>query len=238
MKKGITKLFTLIVILTSLFTNLNKLNAGTGTMTVTTSNSTVVIGGTFNVTVTISGNEPIGSWQYTLQYDSSKVKLTSGSPSIAEAIKDGSTKKKTYNYTFKVIAKGKSTISLAAYDLANYNEQHMQVSTRSATITGITQAELEASYSKNNNLSSLGVTGYDLSPAFNKDTIEYSVSVPSDVEKITITGAVEDKAASVNGLGEFDVSEGENKFDITVTAENGSQKTYTLKVNVEDTNPI
>jgi len=239
MKKGITKLFTLIVLFTSiLLTNVTKIDAATGTMSVSTNKSTVVIGGTFNVTVTISANEPLGSWQYNLQYDSSKIKLVSGDANIAESIKDGSTKRKTYNYTFKVIAKGTSTISLAAYSLANYNEQYMTVSARSTKITGITQAELEASYSKNNNLSSLGVTGYELSPAFNKDVTEYSVTVPSDVEKITLAGGVEDGKASVSGLGEFDVSEGENKFDVVVTAENGSQKTYTVKVNVQDNNPI
>lgn len=239
MKKGITKVFTFLILLsTILLTNIQNLNAATGTISVTSSKSKVVIGGTFNVSITISANEPLGSWQYTVQYDSSKLKLVSGEPSVAEAIKDGSTKKKTYNYTFKVIAKGKSTISVAAYSIANYNEQFMTSSVRSATIEGITQAELEASYSKNNNLSSLGVDGYNLNETFNKDTLEYTVTVPSDVEKVNLTGKVEDSKASVTGLGEKEVSEGENKFDIVVTAENGSQKIYTLKVNVQDDNPI
>ena len=62
--------------------------------------------------------------------------------------------------------------------------------------------------------------------------------VPSNVEKVTIEGALEDRKASATGFGEFDVSEGENKFDIVVTAENGSQKTYVVKLNVQDENPI
>ena len=62
--------------------------------------------------------------------------------------------------------------------------------------------------------------------------------MPSDVEKITINAAVEDKTASLIGTGEFEVSEGENKFEIKVTAQNGGLKTYTLKINVEDKNPI
>ncbi|MCI8330935.1 MAG: hypothetical protein HFE04_02405 [Bacilli bacterium] len=239
MEKRIINILTIIIISFALImTNIPKLEAATGTMNVRTSKSSVVVGATFNVSVTISGNQPIGSWQYTIQYDSSKLKLVSGDVSVAETIKDDSTKSKTYNYTFKAIARGTSSISLAAYSLADFGENYMTVTSSGAKVTVITQAELEASYSKNNNLSSLSVKDYALSPEFNKDTLEYSVKVPSDVEKITLEGAVEDKKASITGLGEFDVSEGENKFEVTVTAENGSQKTYVVKVTVEDVNPI
>ena len=242
MKKGLTKIFTFIILIsTILITNIPKLNAASGTMSVTSSKSTVVVGSEIRVTVKLSSSTAFGSWQFKLQYDSSKLKYVSGDPLsvVGYTSSQSGDKSKTYTYTFKAIAKGTSTISLAATDMATFIDvEHMGVTTKSTKITAITQAELEASYSKNNNLASLGVEGYNLNETFNKDTLEYTVTVPSEIEKVNLTGTVEDNKASITGLGEKEVSEGENKFDIVVTAENGSQKTYTLKVNVEDSNPI
>lgn len=92
--------------------------------------------------------------------------------------------------------------------------------------------------SSNNYLKSLEVEGYEISPAFDKKTSEYSVSVPSTVSKITINASKEDSYASISGTGEKEVSEGLNTFDITVISETGVSNIYSLKVNVLDQNPI
>lgn len=44
--------------------------------------------------------------------------------------------------------------------------------------------------------------------------------------------------SSITGLGEKEVHEGANSFDIVVTAENGSTKTYHLTVTVKELDPI
>ena len=119
------------------------------------------------------------------------------------------------------------------YDYAEY-----EYSDKCLETNIITQQELEASYSKNNNLSSIVVEGYELNEEFNKDTLEYTVSVPSDTEKINLNATVEDKTAGVSGTGEFEVSEGDNKFELIVTAQNGAKKVYTVTIKVEDQNPI
>ena len=49
----------------------------------------------------------------------------------------------------------------------------MSVSASNANIKAMTQAELEATYSKNNNLKSLSVEGYEIDPAFNKDNLAF-----------------------------------------------------------------
>ena len=118
----------------------------------------------------------------------------------------------------------------------DFNKLIVTNGTRNVTL--ITQAQLEASYSKNNDLSSLSVEGYELSPLFNKDTIAYSVNVPSTVTSIKVNAKKADSTASVAGVGEFPISEGLNTFEVKVTAQNGNVKTYTLNVNVEDMNPI
>ena len=66
----------------------------------------------------------------------------------------------------------------------------------------------------------------------------YTVKVPSSVEEITINATKEDSTANIVGTGKFKVSEGENKFDIVVTSQKGTKKTYTIKVTVLDEKPI
>ena len=91
----------------------------------------------------------------------------------------------------------------------------------------------------NNYLSSLEVEGYELSPAFDKDTLEYSVSVPSSIDKVTIKAAkASGYASDPTGVGEQEVSEGSNNIEVTVKSETGVNRTYKINVNVEDTNPI
>lgn len=238
MKNKIGKILSIVVYsILLLFSGSKNLFAASANITVSSNKTTAVVGSTVTVSVKISSSEALGSWEYVISYDSSKLKLKSESKVVGYG--DGSQKSSTETFTFKVIASGTSTVGVQGYGgYAWSNLSELSISAGSTRITGITQAELEASYSKNNNLSSLGVKDYTLTPEFNKDTLEYSVKVPSDVEKVTLEGTAEDRKASVAGLGEFDVSEGENKFDVIVTAENGGQKTYVVKVTVEDENPI
>ena len=91
---------------------------------------------------------------------------------------------------------------------------------------------------KNNNLKSLSIEGYQLSPTFNKNTLEYNVEVPNDVTKVKINATKEDSTASIQGTGEREVSEGKNKLEIKVTAQNGSVKTYVINVIVKELDPI
>ena len=93
-------------------------------------------------------------------------------------------------------------------------------------------------YSSNNNLKALEMEGYDLSPTFSKDTKEYNVEVPNDTEKVIITATKEDSGASVSGAGEVKVTEGLNKIEIKVTAENGNEKVYVINVTVKELDPI
>ena len=80
--------------------------------------------------------------------------------------------------------------------------------------------------STNNNLKDLSVEGYSISPSFDKNTLEYTVNLESNVEKIKINATKEDGYASVSGVGEKDVQEGDNKF-----AGTGKEYTQTLSVS-------
>ena len=83
--------------------------------------------------------------------------------------------------------------------------------------------------SSNANLSNLGITPNDFK-GFKAQTTSYNVTVPTDVESVTIYANAQDSRAKVTGVGKQDLQTGENKFDVVVTAEDGTTKTYTLNI--------
>lgn len=92
--------------------------------------------------------------------------------------------------------------------------------------------------SSNNFLSSLTIDNIELNEKFDKELLEYSITVPANTEKIKINAQLEDSNSKITGIGEVEVSAGLNTFEIVVSAENGSKRTYILKVTVEELKPI
>lgn len=219
------------------FTKTMYVDAASAYISVSSNTSRIVIGNTFTVNVTVSSSSPLGSWEYTIDYNSNTLKYISGTYSVAD-YGNGSKTSQSYSYTFKAIASGNGYVGVKSYAGYAWDESKFDMSAGSKTVNVISQAELEASYSKDNSLGSLSVNGAEITPSFDTNTKDYSVKVSSDTEKITINASPSDSRASITGNGEHEVSEGENKFEIIVTAENGSKNTYTLIVNVEDPNPI
>ena len=81
-------------------------------------------------------------------------------------------------------------------------------------------------------LLNLSVSGYTLSPAFDKNTTTYTVTIPNEATKITIVGEANNSKATITGLGNFDIPSDEDNPSkvITVTAEDGTKKNYTINV--------
>jgi len=86
--------------------------------------------------------------------------------------------------------------------------------------------------SKDNTLSSLSANPLDLK--FNKNTTSYSFKVEHNVNSINISAKATDSKASVIGTGTKILKDYVNTFNVVVTAENGSKKTYTIKVIRKD----
>lgn len=66
---------------------------------------------------------------------------------------------------------------------------------------------------------------------FNANTLEYRVDVPNELSSITVYAEVAGTNAKVSGTGTRNLKEGSNRIDVTVTAEAGNKKTYTLWIN-------
>lgn len=96
------------------------------------------------------------------------------------------------------------------------------------------QEDVNDKRSDNNNLASLAISSGKLTPAFHAETTEYRVELAATVTSINITASAADAKAKVNGTGTKALEPGENKFSITVTAENGAVKTYTIVAVVDE----
>ncbi len=127
--------------------------------------------------------------------------------------------------------------SLGIYNLiTGDNKIYINVTSNS----GITRTYIiNVNRKKNNNnyLSSLivknGTNTYELNPFFDKKIIDYNLTVPADVNKITIDATPEVDSSTINGLQEYELKAGLNEIKINVTAEDGSIRTYTINVTRE-----
>lgn len=97
-----------------------------------------------------------------------------------------------------------------------------------------TGTNIPAKKSNNANLSNIKISNLDFE--FKKDTLEYNLEVKNDIESINIEAASEDSKAKVEGIGEQKLVVGENTINLKVTAEDGTEKTYTIKIKRKDNN--
>lgn len=243
MKKRIIKIVSILIFVMFLnITSITIVDAASAKVTINRSASTIVVGNNVTFTVTVNTDYPIGMWDYAASVSNNLVLVSSSSGYVSKQYNlpsNNTTKSITYKFTYRAKSSGNATFKFNLSNVYDKDENAMGITgTNSSSTNVITQAQLEASYSKNNNLSGLSVEGYNLSPTFNKNTLEYSVELPNGVTKIKVNASKEDGTASISGTGEITVTEGKNKLEIKVTAQNGSVKTYVINATVKELDPI
>ena len=87
--------------------------------------------------------------------------------------------------------------------------------------------------SNNANLSNLGIKPNDFK-GFKVSKTSYDVTVPNDIEKVTVYATAQDKKATIKGNGTQKLNVGKNALNVVVTAEDGTTKTYTINVTREE----
>ncbi len=232
-----------LVLLFSVFLIPAGVSAASGSISVS-GPSTAVQGNKVTVTVKISASKgKLGSWQMDLNYDKSFLKLLSasseGGGSTMVSYSSNGAKSKSYTFTFEAKKTGSTKVSVSSYEAYDFETMdEMSLTSSSKTIRIMTQSELESTYSSNASLNSLGVANYELSPKFDKNTFEYNVEVENDVTTATITGKKADSNASVSGLNTVELNEGNNRFEVLVTAQKGNTQTYVINIYRKEKNPI
>ena len=84
--------------------------------------------------------------------------------------------------------------------------------------------------STNKALKGLVVENHKLSPEFDPETTKYTLEVTKDVEKLEITPILQDDKSKFEITGNENFKVGNNIVKITVTAEDGTNRIYTITV--------
>lgn len=128
---------------------------------------------------------------------------------------------------------------LGEYTLTNnVTEINIDVTAENGSVQTYTVKVVKVYKSSNNNLSNLIITGHEIE--FDKDTLEYTINVDANTNELDISALVEDPKAWAKIEGNENFKEGENIVTIKVYAEDGTTKTYTVKVNKtkKDASPL
>ncbi len=119
---------------------------------------------------------------------------------------------------------------------ADFDDETADAQGRNDLLEQQEQDAQNAGKSSNNYLTELSVKGYELTPTFDKQTVNYSIEEEIDENSLEINAVVDDERATVLGTGNVSLQTGENNLRIDVKAENGLQRTYFIKCNkkIED----
>lgn len=147
------------------------------------------------------------------------------STKVADVTADGKSTTKKFSLACTSTVEGTINFSVTG-DITSGTGESRDISlTKAVTVT--------KPKSSDNSLSALSIDGA-LVPGFNSGTTSYTLNKKYGAN-VNITATPNDSKAKVSGTGTKALNYGSNTVSITVTAENGSQKTYTLYISREDT---
>ena len=232
-------LYTTFILLLSIFTGISNVFAYS--FEVSATSNSVTVGNT--VTLNIKVSEAAGKFSISSS-DSSIVSVSTGSAWIDNA---------TQSITLKANKEGTATIYVNASDVTTYDGKNVSI-TKQVKITVNPKPVVSNNTSGNNNsgrtvitpkakssnnfLTSITIDGLELKEKFDKEKLEYTLDIPAETEKIKINAQLADSNAKVTGTGEVKVSTGLNTFELVVTAENGSKRTYVIKATLLELTPV
>lgn len=237
MKKLVSLLTVLILCLASMLSI--SVSAASASASLT-GPGTVRAGDTITLSFNLNGSGLFGA-SGTLSYDSSQVSLTSTKQTIASPwmVEFNGNNFVAYDNNLSNPIKGNKTLFTATFKVksveagANIKISYTNVvasdGNADSSIGTVTYSKtVAAPLSTDNKLATLTVGNATISPAFSPDTTSYSASVPFDVSKLNVTATAADSKAKVSVSSPNLVPGGSTKVTITVTAESGAKKTYTI----------
>lgn len=83
-------------------------------------------------------------------------------------------------------------------------------------------------------LETLEVEGYQISPTFDKQTIEYVINEKLTSDEINIIALPSNEKAKVEGFGKIKLQQDQKQCKINVTAESGTVRTYTIYLSEQE----
>ena len=199
---------------------------------------TVEKGDSLTITLKYSG-ATFGSATARVTYDSSILEYSScsgaeangGGGTVILTMANGSgTESLSCKLKFKAAKAGSTTVSVSTTDVYNIDMEELTAGSASTTVTVKSTADKA---STNADLSAMAVSSGTLSPAFSPSVTSYKVKVPNSVTVCTISADKADSKSSISVTGSPNLKVGENVRKVTVTAESGKTKAYTITITRE-----
>jgi hypothetical protein len=240
------KLFTILATVLLILIPIQPVKAATFSGTISAP-SKITAGDQFTVTFGVSNVTNMYGATIGLSFDTSKLTLVSSSglndftlTQGTNLVVDRLTPKSGTFAIASVVFKAKTTFALGQTAWIKFGSDAYPISYANLT-TDIYAAEKTKTInikmvSDNSYLKSLTVSEGTLS--FNKSTTYYKVVVENSVSSIAIAASPEYSKATVSGTGTKALSIYSNLFNVTVTAENGDKRTYTVEVQRKDENGL
>ena len=203
---------------------------------------TVRAGDTITLTFNLSGSNIYGA-SGTLSYDSNQLTLTGTTQKIGNGwavefngnnfvaydnnlAKPINSSTALFTATFKVKSLSTGTAVKVSYTGVTASDGNADASVCTVSYS----ATIAAPLSTDNALKTLTVSNATIRPAFSAGTTSYTAEVPFEVSKLNVSATANDSKAKVSVNSPTLTPNGTTKVTVTVTAENGSAKTYTISV--------
>ncbi|MBR0428018.1 MAG: cadherin-like beta sandwich domain-containing protein [Clostridia bacterium] len=235
--KIIKKIILLSIIILCIIAAFSKVNAASAS--ISSNKTTMNIGDTAKISIKYTAAawnvQVSGAVSYSNADASSNAKNTSKSTSINFKPKKAGTY--TISLSGDVTDENGKTTDLSKSLTIKVKEKTNNTSSNNSNSNNNTTNNNSDSSSKPSTdatLKNLGIKPNDFS-GFRKANTSYSISVPKNVEKISIYATPTNSKALVTGTGSKTLQIGNNTFNIKVTAEDKkTTKTYTLTINRKD----
>ncbi len=130
----------------------------------------------------------------------------------------------TIKFKVKSVPLGQTDFKASVDGFGNKNASAINASASGCSLA------IAAPFSSNNDLVSLTVANAEISPVFNKAVTNYTAEVPFSISKLDVRATAADSKAKVHINSPVLTPNGTTNMLITVTAENGSKKIYTIRV--------
>ncbi len=216
--------------------------AASAEVTISSSTPEVTVDEKVMVYITIESTTAFGDFEANVTYDNTILEyqggasVISGSDGFLRVYDMGATdsdNKRKYALEFKALKAGTSKISFEDRAMVYSFDSGLEMSVSSNDL----EVNVKAAKTASNNayLKSLVTNPVNITPAFDKNNLEYSVNVGNEIEQLIITAISEDENAKVSISGNDFLKEGENKVIVTVLAESGDVIEYIIKVFREKT---
>lgn len=252
----ISSLFAIVLMLGCIM--IPDTNAQASSLSVGVSASSVKIGDTVTVSITVPAGVsatvnvtyPSGTFSFSSASDTASA--NGGTVSMTIGSYGSSNTKTTGTMKFKAKAAGSATFSASAPIAGNQDGDRVSVGGASASVrvkneanednsnksdnsngsdTSDNNSDDNKTKSADNSLASLTLSSGSLSPAFKYNVTNYTAEVANDVTSVVVSAKTSNANATVESVkGGENLLVGANKIQIVVKAENGVTATYTITV--------